>query len=66
MAQRMALAAAAAGEPWDAQAWALAKATHATEFQLDTAPLPVAPVGDAVAVSRAMIDKYAVWFGSCA
>jgi hypothetical protein len=65
-AQRMALAAAAAGEPWDDTAWALAKATHATEFQLSTTPLPTAAVGDYVEVSKATYEKYRPWFVTCA
>jgi hypothetical protein len=64
-AQRMALAAAAAGASWDPVAWDLAKATHATEFQLSTTPLPTAAVGDFVAVSQATIAKYEHWFASC-
>lgn len=64
-AQRMALAAAAAGQPWDATAWELAKATHATEFQLSTTPLPTTAVGDYVAVTQATMAKYAPFFASC-
>ena len=66
MAQRMAVAAAGAGAEWDKAAWELAKATHATEFQLDTTPLPTEAVGDYVAITAAMIAKYGVWFAGCA
>ena len=63
MAMRMAGAAAQAGLPWDGQAWELAKATHATEFQLSTAPLPTEAVGDYLQVTDAMMAKYGqVWF----
>jgi alpha-N-acetylglucosaminidase len=62
MAQRMALAAAGAGLPWDATAWALAKATHATEFQLSTTPLPTQPVGDYLKVSQDTLNKYRTYF----
>jgi alpha-N-acetylglucosaminidase len=65
MAQRMAYDAAVAGQPWDSQAWDLAKATHATEFQLSTTPLPTQPVGDYVAVTKATLAKYSSWFASC-
>ena len=62
MALRMASEAAAQGLPWDATAWDLAKATHATEFQLSTAPLPTQPVGDYVAVTDAIMAKYSPYF----
>jgi alpha-N-acetylglucosaminidase len=63
MAWRMAAQAAAQGLPWDKAAWEYAKATHATEFQLSTTPLPVEPVGDYLAVTDAMIAKYGGrWF----
>ena len=64
-AQRMSLSAAAAGQPWDVTAWDLAKATHATEFQLSTTPLPTEAVGDYVAITQAMIAKYSHFFASC-
>ena len=64
MALRMASEAAAEGAQWDKAAWALAKATHATEFQLSTTPLPVTAVGDYLAVTDEMIAKYGVWFES--
>lgn len=66
MAQRMALSAASAGASWDANAWDLAKATHATEFQLSTTPLPITAVGDYIALTRAMQAKYAPFFKTCA
>ena len=58
MALRMAAEAAAQGAPWDPVAWDLAKATHATEFQLSTTPLPVAAVGDYLALTDEMLAKY--------
>ena len=65
IAQRLALAAAAAGGRVDPAAWDAAKAALATDFQLSTAPLPTAPVGDYVAITRAMIAKYGGYFAAC-
>jgi hypothetical protein len=62
MAQRMALELAAEGKGWDNDAWELAKATHATIFQLDTTPLPTQPVADYVKVTAALQAKYAPFF----
>ena len=62
MAQRMALELAAEGKGWSKDAWDLAKATHATIFQLDTTPLPTEPVADYVKVTAALQAKYAPFF----
>jgi len=63
MAWRMAAEAASEGNPWDPVAWEYAKATHATEFQLSTTPLPTEPVGDYLIVTDELISKYGQrWF----
>ena len=62
MALRMTSQAAALGQPWNATAWALAKAEQASEFQLSTAPLPVTPQGDYLALTDATLAKYSPWF----
>ena len=67
---RAAKVAASAGQHFDYASDAAVRAKHAFAFRIDTVattPLPTAPVGNALTVSRAMRAKYAMRFeGSCA
>ena len=43
----------------------LIKAQHAYKWQLATDKYPSVVAGDALAVSKAMLNKYRVWYGTC-
>ena len=60
-----ALAYAEAGKPLDAHAIDLLKGRHAYEWQTASKRYPAEPVGDAVEVSKAMLQKHAGRFASC-
>lgn len=56
---------AAAGRALNATAVAAFEASLAYSWQTATNAYPMNPVGDAVAVSTAMRNKWGSWFGSC-
>ena len=56
---------AAAGHPLDTGALNQIYATHAYTWTTATNAYPTAPVGDALAVSKAMYAKYAPYYASC-
>ena len=43
----------------------LVKAQHAHKWQLATNKFPSEVAGDALAVSKAMLNRYRVWYGTC-
>ena len=63
--QKQALADAAKGQPLNTTALAAIEAMHAYNWTTATNKYPVETVGDALAVSVAMQDKYKSYFSSC-
>lgn len=61
----LALTDAAAGQPLNTTALNSLKASLAYTFTTSTSSYPTQPVGDAVAVSKAMHDRYAPYFAAC-
>ena len=57
--------AAQAGGRLNTSAVSLLKAQHAYAWQRATDAFPTAVTGDALAVSKAMLEKYRVWYGTC-
>lgn len=66
LVKAQALKDAAAHRPLDTAAVDAIKAEHAYNWTTATDPYPVEPVGDSVAISKAMASKYASFFVSCA
>jgi alpha-N-acetylglucosaminidase len=58
--------AAKAGGKLNTAAVNLLKAKHAYKWQLATEKFPTVVTGDALAVSKAMLGKYRVWYSTCA
>jgi hypothetical protein len=58
--------AAKAGGKLNTAAVNLLKAQHAYKWQLATDKFPTVVTGDALVVSKATLDKYRVWYSTCA
>lgn len=65
LVMNQALADAKAGNPLNSKAIGRIKAKHAYDWTTQQNTYPVAPVGDAVVVAKAMWTKYASYFANC-
>lgn len=64
--KQLALKNAAAGTPLNGDEWDTIQAKHAYNWTTATNTYPMQPVGNSIAVSKAMASKYAHAFAACA